>query len=326
MSGTDREPVVCVLDEIHPAAMRRLAACAEVVGPGEGAARRWIEEADAVIVRNSRIPGEAIARARRLRVIGKHGAGTDNIDVRAAEAAGIVVHATPGLNADSVADLAVGMALALVRDIHGHTLALKRGAPLVGAARVGYEIAELPVGIVGFGTIGRAVAHRLRLGFGATVAAYDPGLPATAWPDAVRRFEALEDLLRESRLVFLHLPLAEATRGLIDARAIAAMPQGAFLVNCARGGIVDEAALAAALRDGRLAGAASDVFEVEPPGPDNPLLAVPGFLATPHLGASTHAGLERVGTGIVDKVLASLDAPGAPRPAADPNAKEGKRR
>jgi D-3-phosphoglycerate dehydrogenase len=323
MSGIARRPVVCVLDEIHPVAIRRLAAGADVVAPADGAATRWVEEADAVIVRHSLVPGEAIARARRLRVIGKHGAGTDNIDAKAAAAAGVAVHTTPGLNAESVADLAVGMALALVRDIHGHTQALKRGEPLRGAARVGYEIAELPVGVGGFGTIGRAVARRLRLGFGAAISAYDPGVPAAAWPEEIRRFEDVGALLRESRLVFLHLPLVEATRGLIGAQALASMPQGAFLVNCARGGIVDEAALAAALHAGHLGGAASDVFEVEPPPPDNPLLAVPGFLATPHLGASTNAGLERVGLSIVEKVLASLEGAGAWRPAADRNDKRG---
>jgi D-3-phosphoglycerate dehydrogenase/(S)-sulfolactate dehydrogenase len=306
MSTPERKPVVCVLDEVHPAVFATLAASAEVLRPTDGAAERWVAEADAVIVRNSRITAEAIAAARHLKVIGKHGAGTDNIDSEAARKAGVEILTTPGLNAESVADLAVGMALALIRNIHGHTQALKHGRPLEGAARVGFEISELPVGIIGFGAVGRAVAHRLQRGFGATITAFDPGISDEDWPEEAKRSRDLKSLLRTSMLVFLHLPLVEETLGLIGEEALSAMPEGSFLVNCARGGIVDEHALAQALRSGHLAGAAADVFVIEPPLPSNPLLAIDSFLATPHLGASTNRGLERVGVGIAEKVIASL--------------------
>ncbi|MBJ3774874.1 NAD(P)-dependent oxidoreductase [Acuticoccus mangrovi] len=306
MSGSDsaRRPLVCVLDEIHPAAIARLAEEAEVRTPADGG--RDYRDADAIIVRASPIAPEDVRAAKRLRVIGKHGAGTDNIPMGVAKEAGIVVHSTPGENAESVADLAVGMALGIIRNICGHTAALRAGAPLTGEAVVGYELAELKTGIIGFGAVGQAVARRLTGGFGSTVGAFDPGIAADAWPSGAARYETLDVLVEECGLVFLHAPLNAATRGLFDAAMLARMPKGAFLVNCARGGIVDEAALADALRSGHLGGAACDVFEIEPPRPDNPLLAVEGFLATSHLGASTHRGLARVGLSIANKVLATL--------------------
>lgn len=307
MAHSGSKPVVCILEHIHDDAIHRLAESATVVLPEEGAVDRWVEEADAVIVRARRIPGEAIARAHRLKVIGKHGAGIDNIDAEAAQKAGVEVISTPGLNAESVAELAVALSLGIIRNLHGHSQALKRGQPLSGADRIGYEISELPVGIVGFGTIGRAVARRLKGGFGASISAYDPGVPEEHWPKEIHRFPDVGSLLSASRLVFLHLPLVEATRGLLDEKALASMPKDSFLVNCSRGGIVNEEALAQALRSGHLAGAASDVFETEPPSPENPLLAIESFIATPHIGASTNSGLKLVGESIVDKVVASLE-------------------
>ena len=232
-------------------------------------------------------------------------AGLDNIDVAACEAAGLAVRSTPGVNADSVADLALTMALALSRRLVQHTDALRAGEAQRGPQHRGYEVGEMEAGIVGLGAIGSRVARRLIGGFGAPVAAFDPYLER--WPEGVRRVESLDALLAESRVVFLHVPLDDETRHLIDADRIARMRPGAFLVNCARGGIVDEAALAAALHDGRLAGAASDVFEAEPSF-QSPLLAAPNFVATPHAGAQTHRALLNVGTAVVDKVLAALQS------------------
>ncbi|WP_420394516.1 NAD(P)-dependent oxidoreductase [Acuticoccus sp.] len=309
MSTPEPRARVFVLDEVHPAAMDRLSARAEVFGPDR--AGDWEAQADAVIVRNSRIDAAAIERAARLRVIGKHGVGTDNIDVDAARAGGIAVLTTPGANAEPVADLAVGYALALLRNIAGHTAALRAGRPLRGDARVGLDLAEVPAGIVGLGAVGSRVAHRLVHGFGARVAAVDPAIADADWPREVARSATLEELLDQSSLIFLHVPLDGTTRHMIDRARLALMPQGSYLVNCARGGIVDEAALAEALASGQLAGAASDVFELEPPAPDHPLLQIEGFLATPHIGASTHRGLQQVGITIADKVLGYLAGPDA---------------
>ena len=156
--------------------------------------------------------------------------------------------------------------------------------------------------------MGQALARRLVSGFDVSTTAYSPGRISSQPESGVEFAPSLAALLAESRIAFLHMPLNRATRGSIDAAALASMPKGSYLVNCARGGIVDEAALAGALASGHLAGAASDVFAVEPPLPDNPLLRQPNFLAMPHLGASTNGGLERVGTEIARKVLDAIAA------------------
>jgi len=302
----NRRTTVFVMEHIHGDALAMLREHVRLVLPEDDAVGNWQEQADAIIVRSRRVPRAEIAKTTRLKVIGKHGAGTDTIDVDAAAEHGIAVVSTPGVNAPSVADLALAMALALSRDLHGHTEALRAGAALTGQRRVGYEIAELPAGIVGLGAIGRAVAARLQTGFGASVAAYDPGIAEADWPSAIDRVETLDRLLARSRLLFIHVGLNDKTRGMIGSHELAALPPNAFVINCSRGGIVDEQALAEALASGRIAGAASDVFEQEPPPPDLLLLKQPNFIATPHIGASTEAGLRRTGVEVVQKVLATL--------------------
>lgn len=298
---------VCVLQPIHEEALAQLREHVHLITPEDPAAERWTEEADAIIVRDRQVRRGEIAAAKKLKVIGKHGAGTDNIDMQTAKDHGVIVVSTPGVNAASVADLALGMALSLIRNLCGHTKALRDGIPLKGSQRIGFEVAELPVGIIGLGAIGKAVAARLQGGFGSTVAAFDPGIPARDWPQGIERSDTLEALLAKSRLLFLHVGLNDATRGMIDTEQLNLLPENAFIVNCARGGVVNETALAEALASGRLAGAASDVFEQEPPAPDLPLLQQPGFIATPHIGGSTEAGLRRTGLEVVRKVLAELN-------------------
>lgn len=307
-------PVVHVLEDIHPDAMDHLAQSADVLGPEIA----FPSTCDALIVRARKVSAQDIASCPDLKVIGKHGAGLDAIDVDAAERRGITVLSTPGVNAESVADLAVGFALSLIRNIPAVSEATKRGDRLTPALRNGWELGELSAGIFGLGAIGRATAHRLMAGFGGRVQAFDPGIPPDLWPDAIGRVDNLSDLLAGSQILFLHAPLLPSTRNVIDASALAVMPEGSYLVNCARGGIVDEAALANALHRGHIAGAASDVFAQEPPAPDNPLFACPTFLAAPHLGASTNGGLRRVGLSIVDQVLESLKA--HPTQTTDANA------
>lgn len=295
-------PIVHVLEDIHPDALDHLARSADVLGPETA----FPSACDALIVRARRVTAQDIASCPGLKVIGKHGAGLDAIDVDAAERRGITVLSTPGVNAESVADLAVGFALSLIRNIPAVSEATKRGDRLTPALRNGWELGELSAGIFGLGAIGRATAHRLMAGFGAHVQAFDPGISSERWPNAIARVDSLPELLGRSQILFLHAPLLPSTRNVMDATALALMPRDAYLVNCARGGIVDEAALADALRSGQIAGAASDVFAQEPPSPDNPLFACPTFLAAPHLGASTNGGLRRVGLSIVGQVLDSL--------------------
>ena len=299
-----RRPVVHVLGNIHPNATALLQHEADLLTDVDP----FPSDCDGIVVRTRAITGAEMVACRNLKVIGKHGAGVDAIDVAAATAAGIVVHSTPGANAESVADLAVGFALALIRNVMPITMALREGRAVDSALRIGWDLSELRAGIVGYGAVGQALARRLVSGFGASTTAYSPGRTSAQPESGVEFASSLAALLAESRIVFLHMPLNPATRGVIDAAALASMPKGSYLVNCARGGVVDEAALAGALASGHLAGAASDVFAVEPPLPDNPLFRQPNFLAMPHLGASTNGGLERVGTEIARKVLDAIAA------------------
>jgi phosphoglycerate dehydrogenase-like enzyme len=304
--------LVWVTEPIHEAAIAQLAAGVEVVGPGPLPPDR-ADEVVGVIVRAAEIRAPLVARLPHLRVVGKHGAGTDNIDVSTLQQRDIAFHSTSGTNADSVAELALCLSLMLLRapDLHDAAIRQQSEPPRVTGFRGGLELADIPVGVVGMGAIGRAVAHRLKNGFGAMVAGYDPTLPDELWPSGVARIGVLTDLLSQVRMVFVHLPLNDSTRGLIGAEALACMPEGSFLVNCARGGIVDEDALAGALASGHIAGAASDVFAHEPPDPgSNPLFRSGRFIGTPHIGGSTDAALRRTGMLIVDKVLAQLKQQG----------------
>jgi len=294
---------ICVLDSISEKAMALLRQQAEIIDRTHREFAAWPDVADAVITRTSPLPAETVARVRRLKVIGKHGVGVDNIDVAAAAARGIVVVNTPGANADAVAELTLGLALTAARHVVMLDRRLRDGnvpKPLP----VGRELAGCRLGVAGFGQVGRRVAELFRRALGCAVTAFDPGVA----PDAMRavgvmRAESLDALLSGNDIVSLHLPLTAATRHAIGRPQLAAMPPRSILINVARGGVVDEAALADALRLGRPGAAASDVFAVEPPPPDHPLLRLDNFIATPHVGAATEEALDRVGLLVVEQVL-----------------------
>ncbi|MDR2946986.1 MAG: hydroxyacid dehydrogenase [Candidatus Adiutrix sp.] len=246
-----------------------------------------IGDYDGLVVRSAvKVTAEALAKgAPRLKVVGRAGAGVDTIDVDAATKAGVLVMNTPGQNANGVAELVLGLMLSLVRHIAVGCAALKAGR-WEKSRLAGTELRGKTIGLVGFGAVGRR-AGALAQAFGMTVLAYDPFLndeQITAGGAQPRR---LDDILRESDFVSLHLPKTKETANLIDRAALDKMKPTAALINCARGGLVDEAELAAALREGRLAGAALDVFAEEPPAAGHPLLALDNFVGTPHLGAST---------------------------------------
>lgn len=261
--------------------------------------REVIPEAAAVIVGLDEIDADVIAAARGLRVIAKHGVGVDNIDVAAAEAAGIAVVNVPALNSGAVADLVVGLLLSLLRRIPEAQDGLRRGRWPVLA---GPELSELTVGIAGFGRIGRGVARRLE-GFGTSLIAVDPYLAEDAF-GPVRRAAGMEELLEVSDVVSLHLPGGQ-DRPPIDAAALARMRRGSFLLNAARGDLVDEHAVAAALHEGHLCGYAADAFGEEPPTA-SPLLTAPNTLLTPHIGAYTHATNARMGSSAARSIIAAL--------------------
>ena len=259
----------------------------------------------ALLVRGAtKVTAEVIAVCPDLKVIARAGTGLDNIDGAAAKQHGITVFNTPAANAISVAELTLALMLALERHLVAACGDLRQGR-WEKTKYSGREICGKALALVGFGRIGREVALRARA-FGMHVSAYDPAI--AAWPagfDWVTRAASLETLLPPADYVSLHVPLTAQTRNLIGATQLASMKQDAVLVNCARGGTVDVAALHAALASGKLRGAALDVFATEPPG-ETPLLALPNVIATPHLGASTVEAQDRAGVEAAELVVEAL--------------------
>jgi glyoxylate reductase len=243
-----------------------------------------------------RIDAELIAAAPRLRAISNYAVGVDNIDVEAATARGIAVGNTPDVLTDSTADLAVALMLGIGRRLVEGDAFVRRGEWLTWEPELllGHDLHGATVGIVGFGRIGRAVARRVE-GFGCEVlhTSRSGGVP-------------LEELLERSDFVSLHMPLTPETRGLIDAVALRRMKPTAYLVNTARGPVVDSGALVEALHAGEIAGAGLDVTDPEPLPPGHPLLDAPNLLVLPHLGSATHATRERMADMAVDNLLAGL--------------------
>jgi len=260
---------------------------------------------DALVVRSAtKVTDELLAAADGLKVVGRAGIGVDNVDVAAATERGILVVNAPTANVVSATEHTFAMLLALARKVPQAHASLSGGA-WDRKSWVGLELEGKTLGVVGFGRIGQRVAARARA-FGMEVVAYDPFLdPAVARKLDVELL-ALEELLARSDVVTLHTPLTDQTRNLLGAREIAAMKPGALLVNCGRGGVVDEAALLAALDDGTLDGAALDVFAEEPPS-DFTLMRHPKVVVTPHIGAQTREAQERIATETARMVLAALD-------------------
>lgn len=263
-------------------------------------------DADAIIVRNrTRVDAELLASAPRLHAVGRLGVGLDNIDLAACEARGVSVHPATGANATSVAEYVIGALLVLVRGCFGAGEAMTAGEWPRAALGRGGEIGGRTLGLVGYGTIAREVAARARA-LGMTVIAHDPVLPADdpAWSSTER--VALDELLARADAVSLHVPLTEGTRAMIGADALARMGPSAVLVNTARGGVVDEAALADALRDGRIGGAALDVFDDEPLADGARWRGCPNLILTPHVAGVTAEANARVSRVTVENVARAL--------------------
>jgi (S)-sulfolactate dehydrogenase len=266
-----------------------------------------LADARALIVRNRTQVDEALLEAAPgLKVVGRLGVGLDNIDTTACVARGIEVIPATGANALAVAEYVIGTAMLLLRGAYQATAAVADGRWPRGPLSNGREIAGKVLGVVGFGGIGRLTA-RLGQALGMRVIGFDPQLPVAspAWAAHQTTARTLADV-READVVSLHVPLTVGTRGLIDEARLASMKPDAILVNTARGGVVDEAALAAALRAGRLGGAALDVFETEPLPAGSALAGCPNLILTPHVAGVTRESNARVSTLIADKVAAAL--------------------
>lgn len=263
-----------------------------------------LPEYDALVVRSrTKVTTQVIAAGRNLKVIGRAGVGVDNIDVAAALAAGITVVNSPLAATVAVAELTVGMMLDLARRVPAADAALKRGK-WEKSAFMGDELSGKTLGLVGFGRIGAEVARRARA-FDMSIVAHDPYLSDDQIRERGAEPKSFADLLGCADYVSLHLPLTEGTRGMFDSTRLSQMKKGARLVCLARGGVIDEAALAAALDGGQLAGAALDVFAIEPPGPGS-IAEHARVIATPHMGAQTREGQDRAGLDIAGEVLAVL--------------------
>jgi D-3-phosphoglycerate dehydrogenase / 2-oxoglutarate reductase len=253
-----------------------------------------LRAADGVIVRSgTRITAELLENPGRLKAVVRAGVGVDNIDVAAATRHGIVVMNTPGGNTVSTAEHTITMLMALARHIPAADASLRQGK-WERNKFVGSQLAGKTLGIVGLGRIGREVARRAA-GLDMKVLGYDPFMaPDKAAQLGIESVAELDQLLPRCDFLTVHTPLTDETRDLLDARRLALLPRGARVLNCARGGIINEQALAEALRSGHLAGAALDVFVQEPPTGDHPLVKLPNVVATPHLGASTVEAQESV--------------------------------
>ena len=262
-----------------------------------------IGDYDALVVRSkTRVTADVIAAGGRLRLVGRAGVGVDNIDVAAATRQGVIVMNAPGGSTVTVAEHTFAMMLAAARNIPAATSSLKAGRWDKKKLQ-GRQLAGMTLGVVGLGRIGGMVVRRARA-FGMKVVAYDPFVTEEAARELGVELAELVDLWPNVDVVSLHVPLTDATHHLVNASVLASMRRGSFVVNCARGGIIDEAALADALSSGQLGGAAMDVFEHEPPAADHPLFALDSFVCAPHLGASTVEAQDAVAVQLADQVCA----------------------
>jgi D-3-phosphoglycerate dehydrogenase len=263
---------------------------------------REVGDAVAAITRNAGFNRTALEAAPRLRVIGNHGIGTDPVDLASATELGVPVVNNPTANVISVAEHAIGLMLAVARNMLSADQAARARDFRWKFSHPQIELFGKTLGIVGFGVIGRETARRAAAGFGMNVLVYSPSVPDDAL-EGFARAASIEELLQRSDVVSLHVKLSPATRNLVSAERLALMKPQAILVNTARGAAVDEAALAAALRAGKIFGAGIDVFSAEPPPEGHPLLDAPNCILAPHVGGSTEEALVRTAEECAQQVV-----------------------
>lgn len=287
--------LVYILDPIHPAGADRIAAAHDVITPEQGVDDPRIADTTFIVIRTTELPEALIARMPKLRAIVKHGAGVDNIPIPFASTRGVLVCNTPGgNNSTAVAEGAVTLMLAVLRRVREMDAVVRENRwGERWKTRLG-DLTEAKVGLIGFGRIARFTAKICGAGFGAEIGAYDPMLAPEDITAAGATPMDLPDLLAWADVISIHVPLTEGTRNLIGAAELARMHPGAVIVNTSRGGIIDEAALADALRAGRIGGAGIDVFEVEPPPADHPLFALPNVVLGPHVAGVTEASMKHM--------------------------------
>lgn len=312
---------ILVVERIHEAGEKMLAEKAELVYPKaqnvEGILAA-IGDCDAIVVRNTPITRQVVEAAPKLTVIGRHGVGYDTVDIAAATERGIKVVYTPAANTESVAEISIGFIICLGRKILQAHAAMQSGELLSETVTlavmtrqkglINADLAGKTLGVVGVGRIGSSVARKMIAAFNMRVLGYDPYVAAeTLAGYGVRKAETLEEMLPQCDFVDVHCSGGAGTRHLIDSRALALMKPGAYLINTSRGSVVDEQALVEALREKRIAGAAIDVYDPEPPRPDNPLLHMDNVIVTPHFCPMTEESLYNMATMVARGVLDVLE-------------------
>ena len=303
------KPIVLIAEELSPATVEALGPdfdVRSVDGTDRPALLAAIADADAILVRSAtKVDAEAIAAASKLKVVARAGVGLDNVDIKAATAAGVMVVNAPTSNIISAAELTVGHILSLARHIPAAHAALAQGQ-WKRSKYTGTELFEKTVGIIGLGRIGALITARLQA-FGVKVVAYDPYITSARAQQLGVTPVSLEELLQTSDFISIHMPKTPETTGMIGAEQLALMKPTASIVNVARGGLIDESALYDALVAGTIRSAGLDVFVSEPPAPETPLLALENVIVTPHLGASTDEAQEKAGVSVAKSVRLALD-------------------
>ncbi len=302
------KPIVLIAEELSPATVDALGPDFDVRvvdGTDRPALLAALADASAILIRSATtVDAEAIAAAKNLKVIARAGVGLDNVDIKAATAAGVMVVNAPTSNIISAAELTVGHILSLARHIPVANSSLSQGL-WKRSKYTGVELYEKTVGIIGLGRIGALITERLQA-FGMKVVAYDPYVTSARAQQLGVTLLSLEELLTSSDFITIHMPKTPETTGMISTDQFAMMKSSAFIVNVARGGLIDEDALYAALKSQRIAGAGLDVFVSEPPT-DSPLLGLDNVVLTPHLGASTDEAQEKAGVSVARSVRLALD-------------------
>ena len=302
------KPIVLIAEELSPATVEALGPdfdVRSVDGTDRAALLAALPEASAILIRSAtQVDEEAIAVSKNLKVVARAGVGLDNVDIKAATTAGVMVVNAPTSNIISAAELTVGHILSLARHIPAAHASLAAGT-WKRSKYTGVELYEKTVGIIGLGRIGALITARLQA-FGVDVVAYDPYITSARAQQLGVTLLTLDELLAQSDFISIHMPKTPETTGMISSEQFALMKSTAFIVNVARGGLIDEDALYAALKSGRIAGAGLDVFVSEPPT-DSPLLSLENVVLTPHLGASTDEAQEKAGVAVAKSVRLALD-------------------
>ena len=303
--------ILVTASTLAPAGVRRLAdaGCRVIYLPAGGGSAELeqimaAEAIDAVISRTVNLTARAIEACPTLKVVSRHGVGVTNVDVEACTRRGIPIYVTPGANAQSVAELAVGLMIAAARQIAWLDREIRAGR--WSRAQDGIELCGRTIGLVGFGQIGQRVA-RVCLALGMKVVAFDPGFAGITRARDVEIVASLDEMLPRSEVLSLHVPLTARTRSMIGAPQLALMPHHAILINTARGEVVDEAALIAALQTGQLAAAGLDTMAQEPLPVGSALAALPNVILTPHVGGSTPAALDNMAADAAIHAIGFLD-------------------